>query len=85
MRSNLLAFGWLFVAMGIALGGLTSLDLLGIVEVPITISGHQLESIGERRGFLAVWIGATIIGFGLLLSAWRITPRSTQSKDSPGI
>lgn len=71
MVKNLRSFGWLLLVMGIVIGGLTALSMLGLVKVAIFAFGHQLDSLKEHRIFLAVWIGAAVIGIALLRSARR--------------
>ena len=77
MVKNLRAFGWLLLVMGGVLGGLTALSMLGLLNVPISTFGHQLDSVTEYRIFLAVWIGAAAVGLGLLRSATRAAARSS--------
>ena len=59
-------FGWVFLGMGLVLGGVTALALMGLIPLEITIFGRNVDDRSERVRWLVGWLITAVAGLGIL-------------------
>ena len=80
MNYYIRVFGWLFVGMGLVLGGLAALSILGAFPLTIEIFDYVVEGSRERLMFAASCGAMALVGLGLVGLARRRATQGSQAQ-----